>query len=185
MPSSIKEDITGRKYSRLLVLRRAENSGRRRVMWECLCDCGRVKSIESYNLRHGKSRSCGCLVSELSASRSGRVHPCWRGGHGNQGSIAWCRVRIGNTIRSSIHFGYAPPSFTAEELRDAWIAAGGKCKICLREGGHKSLCVDHDHTTGKLRGIICGKCNSAIGLADESPSRLRSLAAYIESANGG
>lgn len=40
--------------------------------------------------------------------------------------------------------------------------------------------IDHDHLTGKIRGLLCGRCNSAIGLAAESATRLRDLADYLE-----
>lgn len=45
----------------------------------------------------------------------------------------------------------------------------GRCAICSSEvsfgrGPHRRACVDHDHETGKVRGILCDRCNSAEGL---------------------
>lgn len=42
------------------------------------------------------------------------------------------------------------------------------------------LHVDHDHVSGKMRGLLCQKCNHGIGLMGEDPDRLRRAARYLE-----
>jgi len=59
-------------------------------------------------------------------------------------------------------------------------AANGKCQSCGAPEGNKLLQVDHCHSTGAVRGLICGKCNSAAAMAGDNPERLRDLAAYLE-----
>lgn len=56
------------------------------------------------------------------------------------------------------------------------------CELCGRAptGQGKILAFDHCHTTGKFRGWLCNKCNTAIGLAGEDPAILRALADYLE-----
>ena len=57
----------------------------------------------------------------------------------------------------------------------------GKCAICscsIAEG--TEVHVDHNHATGVVRGLLCGRCNSGLGLFLESPAALRSAAAYAE-----
>ena len=60
-------DLTGKKFNKLTVIKRAEDRvlpcGQRKTMWECRCDCGNEKIIyvNSYDLRHNKIKSCGCL----------------------------------------------------------------------------------------------------------------------------
>lgn len=55
----------------------------------------------------------------------------------------------------------------------------GRCKICFEKVGEE-LRVDHDHETGKIRALLCAKCNSGIGLLKEDPDVLRLAAQYIE-----
>lgn len=58
MPKLI--DLTGQKFHKLQVLKRAGNIGKK-VAWECLCDCGNKIIVEGYSLKSGHTKSCGCL----------------------------------------------------------------------------------------------------------------------------
>ena len=59
-------ELSGNRFSRLLVLRRVKIDGARNAMWECLCDCGNTTVVAAANI--GKStRSCGCLAKETAA----------------------------------------------------------------------------------------------------------------------
>jgi hypothetical protein len=71
--------------------------------------------------------------------------------------------------------------------RDARIEQqGGRCPGCTRAflelATRKRINVDHDHRTGRVRGILCHGCNVALGFASDSPETLRRLAAYLEAA---
>ena len=57
-------------------------------------------------------------------------------------------------------------------------AAEGRCAIC-REVPDSSLCIDHDHATGKVRGLLCTGCNLALGLMRDDPATLRRAVAYL------
>lgn len=63
----------------------------------------------------------------------------------------------------------------------------GLCAICKnperiihpKTGMERKLSVDHDANTGRVRGLLCGKCNPAIGLLDHDIERLASAIEYL------
>lgn len=57
-------NLSGRKFGRLTVLSRVENSGNK-VRWECSCECGGRSVVSSGGLTIGGTKSCGCLVKEM------------------------------------------------------------------------------------------------------------------------
>jgi hypothetical protein len=63
---------------------------------------------------------------------------------------------------------------------------GGRCAICRKEksGGNKRLSVDHDHATGKVRGLLCDTCNHGLGSFYDEASLLQKAAAYVEARLG-
>lgn len=90
-PKTFK-DRTGQRFGRLVVLEEAArpaNGHPKKVYWRCLCDCGNVTIVDVDCLRRGTTRSCGCLLREVSAEigRKGRKHgmirtpeyQAWRG----------------------------------------------------------------------------------------------------------
>lgn len=70
---------------------------------------------------------------------------------------------------------------TIEEYEVMHAEQHGVCKVCGRPNiSGRKLDIDHDHATGKIRGLLCIACNTAIGQAQDNPSRLRALAIYLE-----
>jgi hypothetical protein len=55
---------------------------------------------------------------------------------------------------------------------------GGVCKIC-RKPALKRLCLDHDHANGWIRGLLCHKCNTGVGLFDDDIGRILRAAVYL------
>lgn len=71
------------------------------------------------------------------------------------------------------------------EFHALLAAQNGKCAICARNGGGwggSDLKIDHCHTTGLVRGLLCGNCNTAIGRFGDDPVRLQKAAQYLERA---
>jgi hypothetical protein len=69
----------------------------------------------------------------------------------------------------------------SEEFDLLVLAQLNLCAICLRYFG-KQLHVDHDHRTGRIRGLLCGKCNKAIGLLEDQPGLAAAAGKYLERA---
>lgn len=61
--STKKVDLTGQRYGKLTVLRPAEKIGAK-TAWFCRCDCGRETVVQTCNLRHGNTKTCGCQHSK-------------------------------------------------------------------------------------------------------------------------
>lgn len=58
---------------------------------------------------------------------------------------------------------------------------GHKCAICSTDDpGAKGWAIDHCHESNLVRGVLCGRCNSAIGLLRENPAVIRRAASYVE-----
>lgn len=66
---------------------------------------------------------------------------------------------------------------TVAEYEDLVEAANGRCAIC--EEINDRLEVDHCHETGVVRGMLCPRCNKALGLLDDSPASLRRAIEYL------
>jgi hypothetical protein len=75
---------------------------------------------------------------------------------------------------------------TWEDVEGMLARQGGKCAICgevltFRAGRENANpgSVDHNHATGKVRGLLCRKCNAALGMLDDNPVKAESLLIYL------
>lgn len=69
---------------------------------------------------------------------------------------------------------------TEDDYQTMLIQQGGLCAICGGSNGERRLAVDHDHKTGKVRGLICGHCNLGIGLLQDDTSILEKAITYLK-----
>lgn len=74
---------------------------------------------------------------------------------------------------------------TPEQYAQQWEEQKGMCAACEeplpeKENGNRFPPVDHDHLTGKVRGIVHTKCNRGMGLFNDNPQRMKKVAAYLE-----
>jgi hypothetical protein len=107
----------------------------------------------------------------------------------------WARRRRGWSEEQSL--GLAPPprvetspretalkfkyGLSFDEYERMLASHNGVCWICGDEPNPP--CIDHDHKTGRIRGILCRGCNTAIGRMKDDPKRLRAAAAYLEASS--
>jgi hypothetical protein len=133
--------------------------------------CGVTKPIDQYNKRAASKDGL-----------NGWCRPCV-----NAKSLAWYRgnrERVKKNhreymLRSQYGIGEA-------EFQRLLKLQGSKCALCpvtfSTEGSRRNLCVDHDHDTGQVRGLLCARCNTSIGQLGDSAEGLRRALAYVEGA---
>lgn len=69
---------------------------------------------------------------------------------------------------------------TLDGYRELSDSQNGKCAICGNDNGGISLCIDHDHKTGKVRGLLCTLCNKGLGHFEDDKLLLLSAIDYLE-----
>lgn len=57
------------------------------------------------------------------------------------------------------------------------LEQSGSCAICYQTSN--ALVVDHDHNTGEVRGLLCGKCNTLLGMSLDSKTTLTNAVTYL------
>lgn len=80
-------DLTGKKFGRLTIVERAQNSEKYNlVQWLCVCECGEKRINTRSNLRSGNTLSCGCLKREENVKKltthgmtKDRFYRIWKG----------------------------------------------------------------------------------------------------------
>lgn len=143
--------------------------------------CSKEKDLEDFKKLHGSGYSnyCEYCRGQSRASMRRRMtkeertaqHKAWR--EANPEKTAYRKKR--NLLKL---YG-----LTVEEFDRISEEQGHVCRICGL--AHKAgsffdrLVVDHCHTTGKLRGLLCTNCNTAIGLFKESISNMQRAIEYV------
>ena len=70
---------------------------------------------------------------------------------------------------------------TLEKFDELLTSQNGVCKICLKTcSTNPHLSVEHNHKTGKVRGLVCHKCNQIIRLFDEQPEVMQRIMEYLK-----
>lgn len=192
--------LIDRRFGRLLVQSCAGRGTGNHLRWNVLCDCGETKIVYGRDLTHGKTLSCGCLQQEKSSEYNrgrgkgavavGDLKTCSKCGHPRPTDQftkaastsdrlhSWCKRCLRNANLFAKH------GLTLDDYDALLRAQDGRCASCAdvlddsnkSRGAHP---VDHCHATGRIRGILCHGCNTALGLLRESPERAECLIAYM------
>lgn len=109
-----------------------------------------------------------CGPTAIRVRNDGKAHECMTVRRANQGpggtNTRW-RMRT---------YGISDANYAALLSQQ-----GGCCAICRQPPGERSLAVDHDHLTGRIRGLLCGLCNTALGLLRDNPDLIDRASAYL------
>lgn len=94
------------------------------------------------------------------------------------GFDSWCRA-CRSTYRNEINRGKFRGVISDEDLKQL-KASIFECVIC---GNEETLVVDHDHSTGKIRGLLCNHCNRGLGHFRDDPQLLEFAAQYLNASS--
>lgn len=113
-------DLTGQRFSRLIVIERVENSRHGQPRWRCRCDCGSITVVEGSKLRNSHTRSCGCLQRAGVSEKNRRATT-----HGmTYGSVeyrAWAAARNRcNNPRNPSYLDYGARGITVDSRWDSF-----------------------------------------------------------------
>lgn len=164
---NIAEDLVGRHFGELTVLKR-EESQKGRTRWLCRCVCGKTCIVTSHSLKNGHTKSCGCRQHKIGCSarniegqRFGRLTAKYmtekRDG---KGSVFWhCLCDCGNEVDVTedclIHGNYRSCGCLQQEIRkdihNKLTLIDGTCVEMLEKRKHRS-----DNKSG-FRGVTCNK----------------------------
>jgi hypothetical protein len=86
----------------------------------------------------------------------------------------WASKNKDKTAFHKMKYNYG---INKEQYEELMKLQGNVCKICSSAG---KLHVDHNHSTGKVRGLLCAKCNKALGLFKENKNSLAKAIEYLD-----
>lgn len=131
--------------------------------------CGEMKTPESFYVRSDRPRGRvgRCKVCVGNSSKQVRE---WRNANPEKNAALRKRERV--TLYS----------IQPEEYDAMLKNQHGRCAICLTEtpGGRGSWHIDHSHETGKVRGLLCSRCNTGLGYFKDNRASLERANAYLE-----
>lgn len=76
--SVLRNNLSGKKFGRLLVVSFHHVDEWRAAHWNVVCDCGNKRVVCGQSLKTGGTTSCGCFAHEFLASKVGEKHHCWK-----------------------------------------------------------------------------------------------------------
>lgn len=103
-------NLTGKRFTRLVVINMTEERKNRYVVWNCRCDCGNYIEVPSDQLRGGYTKSCGCLVkdkakrADIKGQKFGILTAVKQTDKRVYRSVVWlCKCDCGNYIEVSVN----------------------------------------------------------------------------------
>lgn len=96
----------------------------------------------------------------------------------------WCRKCIGDDTRSRAAFYFF--GITPDQYTQMLSEQQNRCKICNVEflGERSKICIDHNHSTGKVRGLLCQGCNTGLGVVERAENWLDKALQYLKDSDG-
>jgi hypothetical protein len=158
--------------------------------------CGELKPLEQFHrdrsVKDGRRPECKACTAAKRRARY-RKDPAaeiarvkaWQQANSERLNAYRRQRRSDPAVRRRDRSGHLRRKFgiTIDEYEARLARQGGGCAICGRdEPPAGSLHVDHDHDSGRVRALLCVRCNNGIALFDEDPALLRYAADYVATA---
>lgn len=164
------------------------------TLWRCVCECGNKKVISRSSLISGKSKSCGCrrpIGSQWTIEQHRASKKKYRQNMPDYRAKESKRWRETDPIRAALYKRQThyrtKYGLELEQVEQLLIDQNGRCAICQRDitlGGRAGAKVDHCHRTNKVRGVLCSRCNTALGGFKDDRTILFSAIAYLDGVSG-
>ena len=149
--------------------------------------CTKCKITKSYTEFHKDKykkdgHRCLCKVcQQLAHTKRYEKDP-----EGQRARVRDYRKRVKETSPEKLYLSHRKTALkkiynlTLEDYNILLLSQEGKCKICGRLPNKKLLAVDHCHSTGKIRGLLCSNCNTTLGLMNDNIEALQIMITYLK-----
>lgn len=143
------------------------NKSREKVFVPCTF-CGAKKLLNPFRVKNGRDKYCS--LNCYHQSRKKRA--------GLEGTELYSKKELIANKNLKRLYG-----ISLEQKQQMFTSQNGKCAICflpITLSGKQSSTVDHNHSTGKVRQLLCHSCNCGLGNFGESIINLKSAINYLE-----
>lgn len=139
------DDLTGRRFNRLVVVSRAPSTLNGHARWNCRCDCGSAKVAKATNLKRSEVQSCGCLRSETVATNRLVHGQCRRRGRKTKEWQTWnAMIRRCYDKRDGSYFRYGGRGIRiCDRWRNSFLAFFKDVGVAPSKG-HEIERIDND-----------------------------------------
>jgi len=163
-------DKSGNRYGMLtLVTQLNAKTANGSYKYIAQCDCGESKVVAYYAVARGTTKSCGCQQYP-----KGELSPNWKHGFADKSHPEYKRYQREAFDR----FKYNLEPEHKQALLDK---QNGCCAICNYKFGQKKgdIKVDHCHTSGAVRGLLCDLCNRGFGYFKDNVDSFKNAINYL------
>ena len=141
--------------------------------------CGAIKNEKDFYWHSATNRYCSeCKECTKYRSKKYRIeHPDKIREMRNNYKERRKEIRYKNDRKSYLKYKY---NISEDIYKEMYDYRNGCCDICKKHIEYRQLCVDHNHKTNKLRGMLCRNCNLALGSFKDNIQYLQEAIKYLE-----
>jgi len=148
--------------------------------------CGEWKPASDFYIRKSGEKPAQCKKCETDATKRRRVEnpEKYRKIEKNTYEKGWTNQRLMARKKDA----FSKYGLTFEDFLGLLKSQDGKCSVCgssiyvipSERGKQDGAVIDHDHSTGKIRGLLCNRCNRGIGFLGDGIEGLENALKYLK-----